>query len=136
MMHRRLRRMVALGVSVAAMWVAPAMARAITLNEYPVGSQGAGQPNYHHPGSITNGPDGRLWFTDNGCAGYPGICQIGAIATDGTITEYGAAQLGSTYVPDQIVTGADCNLWFTENAGRYVGRMTPAGVLTQFPTGL
>jgi len=136
MMHSRPRRMVALGVSVAAMWVAPAMARAITLTEYPVGSQGTGQPNYHQPGSITAGPDGRLWFTDNGCAGSPGICQIGAIATDGTITEYGAGQLGTTYLPDQIVTGADCNLWFTENAGRYVGRMTPSGALTQFPTGL
>jgi streptogramin lyase len=135
MMHDRLR-MVALAAWVAAMGVAAGAARAVTLTEYPLGSQGTGQPNYHHPGSITSGPDGRLWFTDNGCDGYPGICQIGAIATDGTITEYGGAQLGSTFTPDGIVAGTDCNLWFTENAGRYIGRMTPAGALTQFPTGL
>ncbi len=135
-MRSRLGRVVALVVSVATVGVVPGVARALTLTEYPVGNQGTGQPNYHHPGSITSGPDGRLWFTDNGCEGYAGVCQIGAISTDGTITEYGAAQLGSSYAPDQIVTGDDGNLWFTENAGRYIGRMTTTGALTQFSTGL
>jgi len=138
MVRGRLSRMVVFVSSVATIGVAPGVARAITLTEYPVGSHAPGQPNYHQPGSITDGPDGRLWFTDDGCGGGggPGICQIGAIDTSGTITEYGASELGSTYVPDGIVTGADCNLWFTENTGRYIGRMTPTGTLTQFPTGL
>lgn len=135
MARRWQSRAVGFLATMAAIGAAPAVARAITFTEYPVGND-AGQPNYHHPGSITAGPDGRLWFTDNGCAGYSGTCQIGAIATDGTITEYGGAQLGSAYSPDQIVTGADCNLWFTENAGRYIGRMSPGGALTQFPTGM
>ncbi|MGO9467352.1 MAG: Ig-like domain-containing protein [Isosphaeraceae bacterium] len=34
--------------------------------------------------------------------------------------------------PDGITTGSDGNLWFTENASGQVGRMTPAGVVTQF----
>ncbi|MGO9470062.1 MAG: hypothetical protein ACLQVF_38675, partial [Isosphaeraceae bacterium] len=34
--------------------------------------------------------------------------------------------------PDGITTGSDGNLWFTENASGQIGRMTPAGVVTQF----
>jgi len=31
------------------------------------------------------------------------------------------------------VTGPDGNLWFTEYASDQIGRMTPAGVVTEFP---
>ncbi len=34
--------------------------------------------------------------------------------------------------PDGITTGSDGNLWFTENASGQIGRITPAGVVTQF----
>jgi hypothetical protein len=105
MIRSRFSRAVALVVAAVAVGAIPATAHAITLTEYPVGNQGPGQPNYHHPGSIADGPDGRLWFTDNGCGGYPGICQIGAIATNGTVTEYGAAQLGSTMYLMRLLPG-------------------------------
>ena len=34
--------------------------------------------------------------------------------------------------PGQIITGADGNLWFTERQSNQIGRITPAGVLTEF----
>jgi len=34
--------------------------------------------------------------------------------------------------PGGIATGSDGNLWFTENAAGRIGRMTPAGVLTEY----
>ncbi len=35
--------------------------------------------------------------------------------------------------PDGITTGADGKLWFAETAAYKIGRMTPAGVVTEFP---
>src|SRR5262245_6266573 len=32
-----------------------------------------------------------------------------------------------------ITTGPDGNVWFTEQAGPKIGRITPAGVVTEFP---
>ena len=39
--------------------------------------------------------------------------------------------------PDGIVSGSDGNLWFTEYHGNNIGRITTAGVFTEFavPTG-
>jgi len=34
--------------------------------------------------------------------------------------------------PDGITKGSDGNFWFTENAAGRIGRMTPAGVFTEF----
>ena len=31
------------------------------------------------------------------------------------------------------MTGSDHNLWFTESSRDRIGRMTPAGVLSEFP---
>jgi hypothetical protein len=35
--------------------------------------------------------------------------------------------------PDGIVQGPDGSLWFTETGADEIGRMTPAGALTEFP---
>ena len=35
--------------------------------------------------------------------------------------------------PNGITTGSDGNLWFTEVAGNRIGRITPGGVITEFP---
>src|SRR6266850_1889712 len=37
--------------------------------------------------------------------------------------------------PTSIAKGADGNLWFTEHDGHKIGRITPAGVVTEFPIG-
>jgi streptogramin lyase len=39
---------------------------------------------------------------------------------------------GITY-PYGLTTGPDGNIWSTENAGNNIGRITPAGVITEFP---
>jgi virginiamycin B lyase len=36
--------------------------------------------------------------------------------------------------PDQLALGPDGNYWYTESAGSKIGRITPAGVVTEFPT--
>jgi len=106
------------------------------------------------PYGITAGPDGNLWFTENTGHILPGN-YIGRITTSGTITEFPLARGGST-APAQITAGPDGNLWFADNAGNQIaatsgitagpdgniwfteatgiiGRITPAGVITEFP---
>jgi virginiamycin B lyase len=62
-------------------------------------SSGAG------PYSITAGPDGNLWFTEQ-------VNQIGRITTSGVVTEFQIPSDSCT--PNAITTGPDGNLWFTE----------------------
>jgi len=78
---------------------------------------------------ITVGPDGALWFADTVTN------QIGRITADGktinlyTVPKQNASLLG-------LSTGSDGALWFTESAydASVVGRITTAGVITEFPT--
>jgi virginiamycin B lyase len=35
--------------------------------------------------------------------------------------------------PEGITAGPDGNLWFTEFTGNRIGRITPAGTVTEFP---
>lgn len=99
-------------------------AHAQTITEFPIPSPS------NHPGSITTGPDGNLWFTE-GPAG-----AIGRITTDGVVTEFPLPT--PDYAPPNIVAGPDGNLWFTEqalhtHAGK-IGRITTGGEITEFPT--
>jgi virginiamycin B lyase len=78
---------------------------------------------------ITSGPDGNLWFTDQ-LAG-----KVGHISTSGTGVTQFALPAGS--FPQGITTGPDGNLWFVEQkqSGFFaIGKMTVAGVLTEYPT--
>jgi streptogramin lyase len=77
------------------------------------------------PASIANGPDGKLWFTEN--VGN----RIGRITLDGGVTEFQGLTANSS--PIVIATGPDGNLWLTEYTGNRIGRITPTGVLTEFP---
>ena len=65
--------------------------------------------------SITNGPDGALWFT-----GYDNY--IGRITTAGTVSKYAAPTANSGL--GGIATGPDGALWFTEETGFNIGRAT------------
>ncbi|MHB1536539.1 MAG: Vgb family protein, partial [Acidimicrobiales bacterium] len=71
---------------------------------------------------ITAGPDGNLWFTENGGD------KVGRITPAGAITEYPLPTANSG--PDGITAGPDGNVWFTENGGNNIGKLqTPsAGV--------
>ena len=73
------------------------------------------------PERLAMGPDGNLWFTSSGS---PSLVRWensnNSTAFPGTSPAAG------------IVTGPDGNIWFAETSAGRIGRMTPAGVLTEF----
>jgi virginiamycin B lyase len=77
------------------------------------------------PTAITAGPDGALWFTDEGDE------VIGRITTDGTYT---LQKSTGGAVSDGITTGPDGNLWFTgeQRSASVIGRITTRGALKFF----
>jgi RHS repeat-associated protein len=75
------------------------------------------------PTGITTGPDGNLWFTDQGSS------KVGKITTVGVVTEY--AQPAESY-PGPIAKGSDNNLWFTEWKRNKIVKITTAGTVTEY----
>jgi len=85
------------------------------------------------PTNITVGPDGALWFTENSNN------AIGRITTSGHIHVFPLPTTcgGFGCLPQDITKGPDGALWFTENFnGNRIGRITTAGVITEFTTGI
>ena len=79
------------------------------ITEFPIPSHGPA------PDAITAGPDGNLWFTDDGNNGS-GI-QIGMInPTTHAITEFPVTP-SAIDAWDGITAGPDGNLWFTDIYG-------------------
>src|SRR5262249_55042843 len=94
------------------------------VTEFSAGITPAPAPNF-----ITAGPDGNLWFTQQGNSNaVPG--EIGRITPAGVVTEFSAG-LSQGGTPHGITRGPDGNLWFTETNFGVIGRITPAGVITQ-----
>jgi uncharacterized protein (TIGR03437 family) len=97
----------------------------------------------NEPLNIVSGPDGALWFTEDGIV-EGGTGAIGRITTSGDLTEYLLpTPSGHDSGAGDITVGADGNLWFTwvtldpaqplATASHSVGRITPAGMITEFP---
>ena len=82
------------------------------------------------PADVAAGPDGALWFTEQGNGGAIGRLDL----ETGVVTEY-AAGLAPGSEPTAITAGPDGNLWFTQAARPGIGRITPAGVITQYSAG-
>jgi streptogramin lyase len=78
--------------------------------------------------AIAAGPDGNVWFTE--CGVVAGAkCKLGKIVpSTGAMTEYADV----TYAQG-LVAGPDGNVWFTEANHNFIGRITPSGVVTEFP---
>jgi streptogramin lyase len=74
---------------------------------------------------IAPGPNGTMWFTDDGTP------AIGRIAADGTFTEF-TTGLPSGASPYAIAAGTDGNMWFSDLRGVVLGRVTPSGKITEF----
>lgn len=72
---------------------------------------------------LAAGPDGNVWFT-------AADSQIGRIAPTGQIIEFALPSPGR---PGEITAGPDGNLWFTASDPDQIGRITPAGAMTEFP---
>lgn len=88
-----------------------------------------------NPYGIASGPDGKIWVTTNG-GGQGRPDWILRIGPGDTITKFQAgtrAGDGFGTGPGSITAGPDGNLWFTEFWSNRIGRMTPVGVLTEFP---
>jgi streptogramin lyase len=84
-------------------------------------------PSPHGPVlGIASGSDGSLWFTVSLPEGV-----IGQMTTDGVVTGFfNVPTFGS--LPYAITAGPDGNLWFTESGTNKIGRITTAGVITEF----
>jgi streptogramin lyase len=88
------------------------------------------------PSSITEGPEGNLWFTAGAGNLEDSMPMIGRSTTSGAITTFDAG-LGTGSSPHDITAGPDGNLWFTDSPvyGRgtaAIGRITPSGTITEF----
>jgi streptogramin lyase len=87
------------------------------------------------PYGIAVGPDKNIWITVTG-VGQGRQDWIGRISTSGEVTKFSAGSPidpASWTSPEGIAAGPDGNIWFTEASAGRIGRMTPAGVLTEFP---
>lgn len=83
------------------------------------------QPLGSEPTGIAVGPDGNLWFTENGAD------EIGRITTTGaTLTPF---SLTPGAMPTGITLGGDKRVWFTETGLDNIGRLTAAGRLVELP---
>ena len=94
-----------------------------SLSSYPISGLVAS------PFSITTGPDGALWFTEANRNGANGSI-IGRIDTSGRITLYPVPTPNADI--RGITQGPDGALWFAEYAASRVGRITTAGVVTEY----
>jgi len=114
------------------------------VREFPVPTGSPG-PSSSGPHGIVVGPDHALWFTEFNAN------KIGRITTSGAVTNEFALPpfvppakacppddspppRGSTTAqPHNITVGSDNNLWFAEQVGNKIGRITTAGMVTEFP---
>jgi virginiamycin B lyase len=113
-----------LAVGLAAVFVMPAAA--VAIDEFPVG------PN---PGGITAGPDGALWFVEEGSSTIGRITTAGAVTDHFPVTTNPTPPVTDPTLPalDQIVLGPDNNLWFTQPRDDQIGVMAPnGGVIAEY----
>ena len=98
-------------------------ASASTVTEFPIPT-----PN-SFARTITQGPDGALWFTQFDSLAH----RIGRVTTSGAVTEF---PLPGDRGPLGIAPGPDARLWLTEQKTNTIGRMTLDGdhTSTTIPT--
>ena len=82
------------------------------VHEFPTGDDAANS----NPNGIVAGPDGNMWFTNNGSF------DVGRITPDGVVTEFDPTSPGAA--TQNIAVGQDGNLWFSSNSA--IVRVTPA----------
>ena len=79
------------------------------------------------PGTITLGPDGAMWFTEEGRN------RIGRLTPTGSLSEFLIPTAQAT--PGGITVGPDGNIWFVETKASKIARILPAtGQITEFQT--
>jgi streptogramin lyase len=84
-----------------------------------------------HPVSIARGPDGNVWFTDDGSTP-----AIGRVTPSGEIVEFSQGLPAGSH-PTQITTGPDGAVWFTDQGAEpALGSISPLGAIVEFKAGL
>ena len=113
--------------------------------EYPPIPLATGQDGPANALQLTTGPGGDLWFgytvlgNTHSSAGVLTQNFIGRVTAAGTVTLFPVSSFstdtGGMY---SLAAGPDGSLWFTEQISQkwVLGRMTPNGVVTQFPLAL
>jgi streptogramin lyase len=98
------------------------------------------------PTDLARGPDGNMWFTDEGVSSE-GLNLIGQVTPAGVVKEFPIPSAALPFPeflggPVAIAGGAEGNVWFTDNredesGHSFIGSVTPSGVITEFsvPTG-
>jgi streptogramin lyase len=81
------------------------------------------------PTDLAAGSDGQMWVTASGSDEIVRM-QPTPFGTDPLVTA--RVPVGAGSEPYAIAAGADGALWFTERAGNKIGRVTTAGMLTEF----
>ncbi len=76
------------------------------------------------PISITEGPDGNIWFT------LQNSSQVARLTPDGVVREFRTPTLS---FPNDITPGPDGNVWFSEGASGQIAFITPQGRITEIP---
>ncbi len=74
------------------------------------------------PISITMGPDGNFWFTEQNSS------RVARVTPQGVITEF---QTPTFSFPFNITPGPDGNIWFSEGSTGQIASITPAGLITE-----
>jgi streptogramin lyase len=95
---------------------------AITL--YTAGPAPIEQQSY-----LTPGPEGALWFANDGASTAPGESTptaIGRITTTGAVNEFSAGLPAGPY-PEGLTVGPEAGIWFVD--GNAIGRLSTTGEL-------
>jgi len=96
--------------------------------EYPM------SPSKYGPGAIVAGPDGNMWFTEEGVYNFTSHefeeGQIGRITPAGNVSQFPVPTANSE--PRGITMGPDGALWFVESGTGKIGRITTSGVFTEY----
>src|SRR5205807_112211 len=79
---------------------------------------------------IAAGPDGNLWFTQQG--DIPGLVSgtVGLMTPAGVTATFAPPGNSS---PGPITAGSDGNMWFVDQGTNSIGRITMSGTITEFP---
>lgn len=76
------------------------------------------------------GPEGDVWFADDGAG------EVGRISPDGQIAEFTDDSLRPNWGLRWIAPGPDGNMWFTYSGGQAgIGKVTPSGQVTMIHDG-
>ncbi len=113
-------RRAAARLSLLIVLVTTAAAGAQVIQEFPLLPGPLRQPE-----GIVTGPDGNLWFCEEGGN------RIARMTPEGVVTEFPMPSPATR--PETITVGPDGNMWFTAWNGHLIGRVTPEGVITEFP---